>query len=114
MSAEENKTVVRRFFEEFCNQRRSDLANVLMTQDSRYIDPQMPGVPPGPQAMADAVAIYQNGVEGYWEVSDIFAADDNRVVALWSGTGRHTGDVMGITPTGQLIRVSWILRGKLV
>ena len=108
MSKEENLNLVRRFFEEVANGRRDDLAESLLTQDHRYIDPQRPDVQPGPAETVRALKDYQNGVEGHWQIDDIFAADDDRVVVLWTGTGRHTGEISGIPPTGRSIRVSAI------
>jgi steroid delta-isomerase-like uncharacterized protein len=108
MSTDENKSLVRRFFEELCNERRLDLAETLMTADHRYLDPQIPDAPPGPQGMAQTVAVFQNGVEGHWGIEEMVAADNDRVVTRWTGTGRHTGEVMGIPPSGKSIKVSAI------
>ena len=108
MSADENKALVRRFFEELCNARHLDLAETLMTADHRYHDPQIPDAPPGPQGMAQTVAVFQNGVEGHWGIEEMFAAEDDRVVTRWTGTGRHSGTVMGIPPTGKSVKVSAI------
>jgi steroid delta-isomerase-like uncharacterized protein len=105
VSAEDNKALARRFFEEFCNGRRLDLAETLMTPDHVYHDPQVPNVV-GPAAMAQAIKVYQDGVEGHWGIEELRAAEDDRVVVRWTGTGRHTGDVNGIPPTGRAVAVS--------
>jgi len=105
MGTEENKAVVRRFYEELANGRRYDLAEELMTADHRYIDPQIPGVPAGPRGMAEALRVYQEGVEGRWAIEDMVAESD-RVAVRWRGTGRHTGTVNGIPPTGRPVDVS--------
>ncbi len=107
MSAEENKALVRRFFEEFCNGRNLALAETLLTADHVYHDPQIPNVV-GPQAMAQAVAVYQNGVDGHWQIEELVAAENDRVVTRWTGTGTHNAEVMGIPATGKSIRVSAI------
>ena len=107
MSAEENKAVVRRFFDELANGRRAELADELLTPDSAYIDPQIPNVV-GPKAIVQTFAVFQVGVEGHWGVDEVLAAEDDRVVARWTGTGRHTGEVMGIPPTGNAVNVSAI------
>ena len=104
MSAEQNTTIARRFFEEFCNGRRLDLADTLLTPDHRYIDPQMPFVDAGPRAMAEAVAIFQNGLDGRWNVEEVVAAEAGRVVVRWTGTGTHNAELMGIPPTGKPVR----------
>jgi steroid delta-isomerase-like uncharacterized protein len=107
MGTEENIALVRRFFEEMCNGRRLDLASTLFAADCRFHDPQIPGVV-GPQAIADAVKVYQTGVEGHWTIEDIFASGGDRVTVRWTGSGRHTADVMGLPPTGKAVRVDAI------
>jgi steroid delta-isomerase-like uncharacterized protein len=101
-----NEIVVRRFFEEMCNGRKNELAQQLFTPDHTFHDPQVPGAP-GPQGMADTVSVYQNGVDGHWEIQEMFSAGD-RVVVRWVGSGTHVGEVNGIPPTGKSVRVDAI------
>jgi steroid delta-isomerase-like uncharacterized protein len=105
MAADENIAVVRRFFEEFCNGRKAELAEELLTPDHIYHDPQVPNVV-GPRAMAEAVAVFQNGLDGHWGVEEVISAEGDRVVARWTGTGTHNADLQGIPPTGKPVRVS--------
>ena len=105
MSTDANIALVRRFFEEFCNARRLDLAEEILSPDHVYHDPQVPNVV-GPRAMAETVAVYQTGVEGHWRVDEMLPAGDDRVVTRWTGIGRHTGELMGIPPTGKPVTVS--------
>src|SRR5205807_8233601 len=94
-----DEAVVRRFYEQMCNERKNDLAPELFTADHKLHDPQVPaGV--GPEAVADVVSVYQTGVEGHWEIEEIFSTDD-RVVVRWTGSGTHVGEVNGIPPTGK-------------
>ena len=101
-----DEAVVRRFYEQMCNERKNDLAPELFTADHKLHDPQVPaGV--GPEAVADVVSVYQTGVEGHWEIEEILSTDD-RVVVRWTGSGTHVGEINGIPPTGKKIRVDAI------
>ena len=102
----DNETLVRRFFEEFCNQRHGEVAEELLTDD--YVS-HGPHAPPaeGPQGARDRVALYQETLDGHWEVQDIVACGD-RVTARWIGSGVHTGELMGIPPTGRSVSVDAI------
>ena len=105
MSAE-NEAVVRRFYEQMCNERKNELAGEIFTEDHQMHDPQVPaGV--GPQGMADVVSVYQNGVEGHWGIQELISAGD-KVVVRWIGSGTHTAEVNGIPPTGKKIAVDAI------
>jgi steroid delta-isomerase-like uncharacterized protein len=105
MSAE-NEAVVRRFYEQMCNERKNDLAPELFAADHEMHDPQVPTMV-GPQGMADTVSVYQNGVDGHWGIEEIFSSGD-RVVVRWTGSGTHNGEVNGIPATGRKIRVDAI------
>lgn len=102
----ENETLVRRFFEEFCNQRRGEVADELVTEDYLSHGPQAPPAE-GPDGVRERVGLYQDAVDGHWNVEEIFSAGD-RVVARWTGTGTHRGELMGIEPTGLPISVDAI------
>ena len=111
MSAE-NEAVVRRFYEQMCNERKNELADELFTAEHVMHDPQVPcGV--GPTAMAEVVAVYQEGVDGHWGIEEIFSTDD-RVVVRWTGSGTHVGTVNGIPPTGRNIAVDAITIHRMV
>jgi steroid delta-isomerase-like uncharacterized protein len=105
MSASD-EAVVRRFYEQMCNERKNDLAPELFTADHEMHDPQVP-TPTGPDGMAQTVSVYQKGVEGHWGIEEIFSTDD-RVVVRWTGSGTHVAEVNGIPPTNKKIRVDAI------
>lgn len=101
-----NETLVRRFFEEFCNQRRAEVADELIADDYISHGPQSPPAE-GPDGARDRVGLYQDAVDGHWNVEEIVSAGD-RVIARWTGTGTHRGELMGVSPTGLPISVDAI------
>ena len=101
-----SEAVVRRFYEEMCNDRHNEIAQELFRDDYVLHDPQIPSVV-GPKAMADLMDFYQTNVEGHWQINEIFSTDD-RVVVRWTGSGRHVGEVNGIAPTGNRVEVEAI------
>jgi len=101
-----DEAVVRRFYEQMNNERKNDLAPELFTADHVMHDPQVPGGT-GPQGMADTIAVYQENVDGHWEIEEIFSTDD-RVVVRWTGSGTHVGEINGIPPTNKKVRVDAI------
>ncbi|HTT31018.1 MAG TPA: ester cyclase [Solirubrobacteraceae bacterium] len=112
----ENEALVSRFFEEFCNQRRGEVADELIAEDYVSHGPQAPPAE-GPDGVRERVGLYQESVDGHWNVEEIVSAGD-RVVARWTGTGTHRGELMGIEPTGlpisvEAISVFRIANGKI-
>lgn len=101
-----DEAVVRRFYEQMCNERKNEMAWELFTPGHRFHDPQVPAAD-GPSGVAEVVAVYQEGVEGHWEIEDILSAGD-KVVVRWTGSGTHVREVNGIPPTGIAVQVDAI------
>ena len=104
--SESDEAVVRRFYEEMNNGRKNELAEELFTAGHRFHDPQVTAED-GPAGVVAAVETYQRGVDGHWQIEDLFSAGD-RVVVRWTGSGTHVAEVNGIPPTGKPIRVDAI------
>jgi steroid delta-isomerase-like uncharacterized protein len=105
MSAED-EAVVRRYYEQMNNDRNNDLAPELFTADHVLHDPQVPSES-GPDGVAASISVYQDGLEGHWNIEEILSAGD-RVVVRWTGSGTHVAELNGIPPTGKSIRVDAI------
>jgi hypothetical protein len=106
--SEQNIQLSGRFFDEMCNKRQLGLADQLFSATHLYHDPGSPWVGAGPQGMKDLIGAYQRGVnDAHWEVNAIIQAGDV-VVTRWTGTGTHTGELLGIAPTGRKVKVDGI------
>jgi steroid delta-isomerase-like uncharacterized protein len=104
--SDSDEAVVRRYYEEMANGRQNGLAAELFATDHVMHDPQVPAGP-GPEGMVGVISTYQDGVDGHWTVEDLFSSGD-KVVARWTGSGTHVGEVNGIPPTGKAISVDAI------
>ena len=102
-----DEAVVRRFYEQMCNERKNDMAAELFTAGHQLHDPQIANAGKGPEGMAQTIAVYQENVDGHWEIEEIFSTDD-RVVVRWTGSGTHVGEINGIPPTNKKVRVDAI------
>jgi steroid delta-isomerase-like uncharacterized protein len=100
MSTETNKATVRRMIEQVWNEHRLDLIEEFFSED---VILHSAGYPPssGLEATRAATAIglkafpdQQLNIEG--EI-----AEGDTVAARWTATGTHTGELMGIPPTGK-------------
>ena len=112
MSAEKNIALVRRFFDEVCNGRKLALADEMYTADHAYHDPSTP-TGPGPKGIQDVIGTYQRAFgDAHWTIHEVTAAGDDRVIVRWTGSGTHSGELMGIPPTGKKVKVDglWYVR----
>jgi predicted SnoaL-like aldol condensation-catalyzing enzyme len=101
-----NETLVARFFEEVCTEGRSDVAEQIIAPSFIAHDPQVPSEQ-GPTGAVEGTQAFRDGAEARWEVQELFSAGD-RVVARWIGTGTHSGELMGVAPTGKSLTVDAI------
>ncbi len=112
MSAETNKALVRRFFDEVCNGLKLEVADQLIAADHVYHDPVIRAAV-GPEGIKRVIVPQpQSFTEMRWVIDDMVTAERNIVVTRWTGTGLHTGDVAGIPATGKRVTITgtWIHR----
>jgi hypothetical protein len=62
----------------------------------------------GPEGVKARIAVYQDSLDGFWDIQELISAGEDRVVVRWIGRGTHTGELMGVPPTGAAIAVEAI------
>ena len=86
-----NQALVRRFFDEICNQRKLEVADEIFSADHKYHDPSNPFIVPGPEGMKRLVSAYQRAFTvSHWEIEEMIDAGD-QVVTRWTGSGTTPG-----------------------
>jgi ketosteroid isomerase-like protein len=118
MSAEENKALVRRFYEEI-DKGNIEILDELMAED--YMDhspPPFPGLAPGREGVKQAFRIFQLATPGYHKIEEQIAEGD-KVMTRLTSYGKHEGDLPGAPRTGNEMKMTSITihrieNGKLV
>ncbi|MGC1684763.1 MAG: ester cyclase [Candidatus Acidiferrales bacterium] len=118
MSAEANKSLVRRFYEEI-DKGNLDAMDELVAED--YLDhnpPPFPGLLAGREGLKQVFKLFQVATPGYHHIEDQIAEGD-RVVTRLTSFGKHEGDLPGAPRTGKdlkmtSITIHRIAGGKLV
>lgn len=97
-----NVALIRRHIIEFWQQGRVELGTQLYAPG--FIDHNpAPGTPPGLPGIIGFVQLMQNGFSDQkYEIVHLFASND-LVVDHWVLRARHTGEFLGIKPTGRKI-----------
>jgi predicted ester cyclase len=106
MSTEQNKTNVRRGFEEGMNQRNFAVFDELLA--SNYVNHTLPAPVPGPEGMKAVVGMFVAGFPDFHVVIEDIVGDGDLVCTRGYFTGTHTGDFQGIPPTGKSIKAGYI------
>jgi predicted ester cyclase len=118
MSAEENKQLVRRFYDEI-DKGNLDVIDELVAED--YLDhnpPPFPGLGIGREGVKQAFKIFWEATPGHHHIEDQIAEGD-KVVTRLTSYGKHDGDLPGAPRTGNdlkmtSITIHRIADGKLV
>jgi len=108
MSSEENKALVRRFYEEVFNQKQLDRAGEFVAPD--YLDHgAVPGQGPGLEgAKQQRWAMYFAAIPDLHATIDDMVAEGDKVVVRYTAEGTQLGQLPGIPPTGKRFRTSGI------
>jgi predicted ester cyclase len=117
MSADANKDVVRRFFEEAWNQNRLAELDEYISADN-VTHPGTLSWPFGPEAARQLMKVWRTGLPDYQCQIEELVAEGDSVAARITFTGTHTGTFnvasRTLTPTGKRIFDTEILVFHLV
>ena len=105
MSVEQNKAIVRRFFDEICNQGNLDVADEIF--DTNFVNhdaahPELFDLESCKQWVATVRTVFP---DFHVTIEDIIAEGD-KVAVRYTTTGTHKSEFMGIPPTGKQVRVT--------
>jgi steroid delta-isomerase-like uncharacterized protein len=108
-----NKEIVRRLVEGVWTDRNLAIIDELVAPDYVGHDPTQPEPIRGSAGYKQFVGMYQAAFEDGVVTIDDQIAEGEMVVTRWTGRGTHTGELMGIAPTGKEVTVSGITIARL-
>jgi steroid delta-isomerase-like uncharacterized protein len=112
--SEENKALVRRYFEEIWDKGNLDLIDELFTTDFvRHGPTATEGEVRGPEGFKGLVSTYRTALPDLRVPIEDLIAEGDRVVTRWTARGTHQGELMGNAPTGNQASVSGILIDRI-
>jgi steroid delta-isomerase-like uncharacterized protein len=117
--SEQNKTAVRRLFEELWNNGNLQVADEIIAPTYQHHDASTPDLGKGPEGEKKRVNLYRTAFQDFrLNIEDLFAEGET-VVARWSCRGSHKGDLNGIAPTGKQFAITGVTicrftNGKIV
>jgi predicted ester cyclase len=106
-----NKGLVRRALEE--PWRDMDVLDEFLSSDYVGHDPALPEPIRGIQGAKDNYNQYLSAFEGAHITVSEQVGEGDFVASRWEGQGRHTGEMMGVAPTGRDVVVSGLTLTRL-
>jgi predicted ester cyclase len=102
VSVEDNKALVRFLIDEALNKGNFGVATEEYFQpDYTVHTPAAAELPRGPEAFKLIIRLWQSAFEGWHLNIEQLVAEGDFVANRFTTTGRHTGPLMGIPPTGR-------------
>ncbi len=111
MSAEDNKSIVRRLLEEPWT--NLDAVDELVDESYVGYDPSNPEPLRGPEGFRGFVSTYIAAFPDARITVDEQFAEGDRVATRWTGRGTHEGELLGIAPTRKQATVWGITMSRL-
>lgn len=109
--SERNKELCRRWMEDVINTKNVGLIDELLASDYRLHRPgqEVNGI-------AEVKALVRTYFDAFPDLECSIAdllADGEKVILRWTVTGTHTGDLLGISPTGKSVTVAGIMISRV-
>lgn len=114
MSVEENKAVVRRFFEEFVSKGNLAVADEVVGPDVDHVTHGAPpGTPLGPEGAKKRLPIFRNAFPDFRITIEDMVAEKDKVATRLTFRGTHKGEFQGIPSTNRPVTFSWYLIDRI-
>jgi steroid delta-isomerase-like uncharacterized protein len=121
MSTEENKAIVRRWFEEVISRGNMNTLDLICAQCHPQFVVQRGVAEPPPQgipAFKNLITSFRTAFPDFQATVEEQIAEGDKVVSRLTVTGTHRAEFMGIPPTGKPFNVSavsiWEVKGGLL
>ena len=119
MSLEENKALIRRFYEEVWNKGNIAVVDDIFAPD--YVRHDLrPGIAPsGPEGQKAIARLFRAAFPDTRMTLDLLIAEGDLVMGRWTTRATHTGEWGGVPPTGKQavftgVNIFRIAGGKVV
>ena len=102
-----NKALLRRFYEELWSNGNLEAIPELVAED--FVDHHaLPGAPPGREGLAELVVTWRTAFPDMRETCEDLISEGEKVVGRFTMRGTHTGEFLGVPPTGRRVTMSGI------
>ena len=113
MSAENNKALVRRYFEDAWNKHNPSMVESIFSADFVDRSPDVPGIPHTRDGLKQFISLYLRAFPDASITIEDQLAEGDRVVTRWTGRGTQTGQFMEMPPSGKRVAVQGVQIDRL-
>lgn len=114
MTVEENKAVVRRYFEEFIGKGKLAVADEVLGSDVDHVaHGAPPGTPLGPEGAKKRLPLFRKAFPDFRITIEDLVAEGDKVATRLTFRGTHKGEFQGIPATNRPVTFSWFLIDRI-
>jgi steroid delta-isomerase-like uncharacterized protein len=114
LTSGKNKTLIRRWLDEVFTRGELDEVDELFTPNYALHDPSFPHDVHGPKGIKRYVTAYRAAFPDLKVTLEDQLAEADKVVTRWTVRGTHSGEFLGLAPTGDGVTVSGIEFDRIV
>ncbi len=108
VGVEDNKALIRRFYEEVWNTGNGDFAYEVFAEDYLRHDLRASQAPPGPEGQKQIAAAFRAAFPDLNFTVDLLLGEGDYVAARWTASGTHTRPWAGQEATGKSVAFSGV------
>ena len=108
MSKEENKALMRRYYDVLNNGNTAMAYELLSPNIDHVAHGAPPGTPPGPEGAIQALGAFRTGFPDLRVTIEDIVAEGDKVACRVTFRGTHKGEFQGIAPTNKQVTVTAI------
>ena len=106
MSAEKNKAIQSHIFEEILNKGNYSIMDEVIAPNYVYHGPPaMPIQGTGPESLKQLLTMFRAAIPDFHCTVEDMIAEGDKVATRYTIRGTHTGEAMGIKPTGNRVEM---------
>jgi len=108
MSTEQNKALVRRFYDEVTNGRNVDVLDELLAPNFKGVKVEGSDYGQNREEFKHMITMVLDAFPDHHQTIDDWIAENDKVVTRWTVQGTHQGEYGGIAPTGKRVKITGI------
>jgi steroid delta-isomerase-like uncharacterized protein len=108
MAADENKSLIREYFERGWNAGDAEVAASFFRDDYINHNPGLPGMPPGRAGISMLVNAFRGVFPDLHYTIEAQVAEGDRVATRWTMRGTQQGEFLGVPASGKQVEVAGI------
>jgi steroid delta-isomerase-like uncharacterized protein len=100
--------LIRHLYREFWNGRKLEVADQLISQSHALTSAHILGATVGPAGYKKQLQVFLTGFSDFQFAIDQTISEKDKIAVMWTFTGTHRGEFLGIAPTNKSVSISGV------